>query len=60
MQVVTGSFPKDRPPQYPGYPVYAARFEHPCKPGKSISGVVRDLDTGKPLSRDHGQVDIRG
>jgi RNA polymerase sigma factor (sigma-70 family) len=49
-QVVTGSFPKDRPPHYGGYPVYQARFEHPCKPGKSISGVVRDLDTGAPLA----------
>jgi Carboxypeptidase regulatory-like domain len=50
VQVVTGSFPKDRPPQYRGYPVYDARFEHPCKPGKSITGVVRDIDTGAPLS----------
>ena len=49
-QVVTGSFPKDRPPHYSGYPVYGARFEHPCKPGKSISGVVRDIDTGAPLA----------
>jgi hypothetical protein len=49
-QVVTGSFPKDRPPHYSGYPVYDARFEHPCKPGKSISGVVRDIDTGAPLA----------
>src|SRR5262249_32820448 len=30
-------------------PVYAAKFEHPCKPGKSIVGVVRDRDTGAPL-----------
>ena len=49
-QVVTGSFPKGRPPRYSAYPVYAARFEHPCKPGKSISGVVRDIDTGTPLA----------
>ena len=49
-QVVTGSFPKDRPPHYSGYPVYDARFEHPCKPGKSISGVVRDIDSGAPLA----------
>ena len=50
LQVVTGSFPKDRPPIYRGYPVYGAKFEHPCKPGKTISGVVRDIDTGTPLA----------
>ena len=26
-----------------------AKFEHLCKPGKSITGVVRDIDTGAPL-----------
>ncbi len=50
LQVVTGSFPKDRPPIYATYPVYAAKLEHPCKPGKAIAGVVRDIDTGKPLA----------
>jgi RNA polymerase sigma factor (sigma-70 family) len=49
LQVETGSFPKDRPPQYKGYPVHGAKFEHPCKPGKSISGVVRDRDSGAPI-----------
>ncbi len=58
-QVVTGSFPKDRPPHYRGYPVYDAKFEHPCKPGKSISGVVRDLDTGARPGRDHVGFGIR-
>jgi hypothetical protein len=50
LQVVTGSFPKDKPPHYKGYAVFGPRFEHPCKPGKVISGVVRDLDTGAPLA----------
>ncbi len=50
VQVQTGAFPVDRPPHYAGYPVYGARFEHPCKPGKSIVGVVRDIDTGAPLA----------
>src|SRR6185312_6055863 len=49
LHVVTGSFPKDRPPPYKTTPVYAAMFEHPCKPGKSMVGVVRDRDTGAPL-----------
>jgi hypothetical protein len=49
VQVVTGSFPKDRPPHW-GKLQYGSRFEHPCKPGKSISGVVRDLDAGAPLA----------
>jgi RNA polymerase sigma factor (sigma-70 family) len=50
LQVVTGSFPKDRPPIYRVYPVYPAKLEHPCKPGKVITGIVRDLDTGAPLA----------
>ena len=49
-QVVTGSFPKDRPSLASSYPVYDARFEHPCKPGKSMTGVVRGIDTGLPLA----------
>jgi RNA polymerase sigma factor (sigma-70 family) len=49
-QVVTGSFPKDRPPIYRTYPVYPSTFEHPCKPGKTVSGVVRDRETGAPLA----------
>jgi RNA polymerase sigma factor (sigma-70 family) len=49
LQVETGSFPKDRPPQYKGYPVHGPEFEHPCKPGKPITGVVRNRDTRAPL-----------
>jgi RNA polymerase sigma factor (sigma-70 family) len=49
LQVVTGSFPKDRKPIYNAYAVYPAKLEHPCKPGKTISGVVRDIDTRAPL-----------
>jgi RNA polymerase sigma factor (sigma-70 family) len=49
VQVVTGSFPKDRPPPYRDLIVYPARFERPCKPGKSIVGIVRDRDTGAPV-----------
>ncbi len=50
LQVVTGSFPKDKPPHYKGLAVHGPRFEHPCKPGKAIVGVVRDQETGAPLA----------
>jgi len=49
VQVVTGTRPADHPSRSGGVPQFAAKFEHPCKPGKSISGVVRDIDTGAPL-----------
>jgi hypothetical protein len=48
--VTTGSYPEDRSPQRRGMSVHPARFEHPCKPGESITGVVRDRDTGAPLA----------
>jgi RNA polymerase sigma factor (sigma-70 family) len=48
--VVTGSYPEDRSPQKRGMSLYPARFEHPCKPGQSIAGVVRDRDTRAPLA----------
>jgi RNA polymerase sigma factor (sigma-70 family) len=48
--VVTGAYPKDQSPQRRGMAVYQARFEHPCKPGTSITGVVRDRDTGAPIA----------
>jgi protocatechuate 3,4-dioxygenase beta subunit len=48
--VVTGPDPKEGGPKPPGLHVYPARFEHPCKPGRSIVGVVRDRDTGAPIA----------
>jgi hypothetical protein len=50
VSVVTGSYPKDRSPHLRGMFIYPARFEHPCKAGQSIAGVVRDRDTGVPLA----------
>jgi hypothetical protein len=49
VQAVTGSFPTDHPTKFSGIAQVGAKFEHLCKPGKSITGVVRDLDTGAPL-----------
>jgi protocatechuate 3,4-dioxygenase beta subunit len=33
-----------------GISAYGAKFEHPCKPGKTITGTVRDIDTGAPVA----------
>ncbi len=50
--VVSEGFPSS--PQDPrsrgALSVYGPKFEHPCKPGRSISGVVRDKATGSPLA----------
>jgi RNA polymerase sigma factor (sigma-70 family) len=50
VQVVTGSFPANQSTQFSGVAQVDAKFEHLCKPGKSIKGVVRDIDTGAPVS----------
>ena len=50
VQAVTGSFPADHPTHFRGIAQVAAKFEHLCKPGKSITGVVRDIETGAPLA----------
>src|SRR5262249_28664430 len=49
VKAVTGSFPADDPTDSRGIAQVGAKFEHLCKPGKSITGVVRDIDTGAPL-----------
>ncbi len=49
VQVVTGSFPADRPTQFTGIAQVKAKFDHVFKPGKSITGIVRDMDGGAPL-----------
>lgn len=50
--VASDSYPA--PPKDPrvrvGLSHYGLKFEHPCKPGKSISGVVRDKATGAGLA----------
>jgi RNA polymerase sigma factor (sigma-70 family) len=50
VQVVTGPFPANQPTEFRGIAQVGANFEHLCKPGKSIKGVVRDIETGAPLS----------
>jgi RNA polymerase sigma factor (sigma-70 family) len=50
VQAVTGSYPADHPTTHPGMAQVGPKFEHLCKPGKTITGVVRDLDSGAPLS----------
>ncbi len=49
VQAVTGTFPADHPTRFRGIAQVGPKFEHLCKPGKSIEGVVRDLDTGAAL-----------
>jgi hypothetical protein len=49
VQVVTGSLPASQPAEFKGIAQVGAKFEHLCKPGKSIKGVVRDIDTGAPV-----------
>ncbi len=49
VQAITGSFPADHPTRYTAIAQVGPRFEHLCKPGKSIKGIVRDIDTGAPV-----------
>ena len=46
----TGALPSDQATHFRGLAQVGAKFEHLCKPGKSIEGVVRDLDTGAALA----------
>ncbi len=58
VQAVTGSYPADHPTEFSGITQVGAKFEHLCNPGKSITGVVRDIDTGTPLPGITVTVDI--
>jgi RNA polymerase sigma factor (sigma-70 family) len=49
VQAVTGEFPADHPTRFRGVAQVGSKFEHLCKPGKTIMGVVRDIDTGAPV-----------
>ncbi len=49
VQAITGSFPADHPTRYSGIAQVGPKFEHLCKPGKSITGIVRDIGTGAPV-----------
>ena len=60
VQAVTGTFPADHPTEFRGIAQVGPKFEHLCKPGKAIEGVVRDLDTGAALRGNHGESRIRG
>jgi hypothetical protein len=51
MIVLTGNIKaEDLPPPLGPARFYAARFEHRAAPGRSITGIVRDKATGKPLA----------
>ena len=49
VQVVTGSYPADHPTRFTGIAQVRSQFKHLCKPGRTIMGTVRDIDTGLPV-----------
>jgi RNA polymerase sigma factor (sigma-70 family) len=50
LQVLTADAKVPEGPQGMGPKPYAAKFEHRAQPGRTITGVVREKGTGKPLA----------
>jgi hypothetical protein len=55
LQVATGGDEKEAKDRTnrmgnPGQHIYSAKFEHRAEPGRTITGVVREKGTGKPLA----------
>ena len=59
VQVVTGSYPADHPTRFRGMAQVASQFKHLCKPGRTITGVVRDIDTGGAAGGNQRDVAVR-